>query len=401
MRANRKVLVLNAGSSSLKFALVDPHSGEHDLSGIGDALGSDQPHVQWRYRGQREERKLPLQADHADVLSVLVGDILAEMPALREQIIAVGHRIVHGGEHFARSVRIDAQVLNAIEDCTALAPLHNPAGLLCIRAAMETFSALPQVAVFDTGFHHDLPERAFLYALPYSLYREHRIRRYGMHGISCRYICERVAQLLERPRDKLNIICAHLGNGASVTAIQGGRSVDTSMGMTPLEGLVMGTRCGDLDAGVQIHLAESLGYSAAEISRLLNRESGLLGISELSNDRRELERAAADGHRGAQLALEIFCYRLAKYIAAYTVSLQRVDALVFTGGIGEHSALVREMVLGWLACLGYAADAQRNRAAGEDSGGAITGPDSKLALVVPTDEESIIARDTAALVGRG
>ncbi|WP_346836416.1 acetate kinase [Microbulbifer sp. SAOS-129_SWC] len=398
MQAARGVLVLNAGSSSLKFAVVDPDTGAQRLSGIGESLGDSDPRVSWRCDDETGHLALDPGAAHAAVLDYLVGELLPAQPALRAQLIAVGHRIVHGGEHFAQSVLIDGDVIATIEDCAALAPLHNPPGLLGIRAARRAFAQLDQVAVFDTAFHQSLPPHAYLYALPYRLYREHRIRRYGMHGSSYRFVSERAAALLQRPLSALNIIATHLGNGASVAAIKSGTSADTSMGLTPLEGLVMGTRCGDLDAGVLIHLAESLGYAVAEIRALLNRDSGLLGISGLSNDCRELERAAGNGHRGARLALEIFCYRLAKYIAAYTVPLQRVDALVFTGGIGENSTWVRAQTLEWLRGLGYRLDSARNRQMRAGAEGAITAAGSPLALVIPTNEEWVIARDAARLV---
>lgn len=391
------VLVFNCGSSSLKFALLDPDSGEQLLRGIGESLGSEEPRLEWEYRGRSHGRDLDSGSGHEALVELLVGELLEDMPEFRAGLLAVGHRVVHGGEHFAHSVLIDREVIAAIEACAALAPLHNPAALQGIRAAVSAFPALPQVAVFDTAFHRTLPECAYLYALPYALYREQRIRRYGMHGISHRYVSERAAALLGITLGETNIVSAHLGNGASVTAVKSGRSVDTSMGLTPLEGLVMGTRCGDVDAGILIHLAQSLGFDMEQIDRLLNRDSGLLGISGLSNDCRELERAAAGGHRGAQLALEIFCYRLAKYIAAYTVPLQRMDALVFTGGIGEHSSLVRGRVLRQLQHLGFVLDRDRNERICDGAEGRISAGGGAVALVIPTNEEWIIARDAAEL----
>ena len=398
MKTGSRVLVLNAGSSSLKFAILEAEDGAALLSGIGDALGGPVPTVEWRIEGETLLRELPPGSAHSAVLDFLVNNLLPNHPQLRAELIAVGHRVVHGGERFSSAVVVDGAVIDAIEDCAALAPLHNPAGLLGIRAARDAFPDLPQVTVFDTAFHQTLPEHAYLYALPYALYREHRLRRYGMHGISHRFVSERAAQLLRRPLSETNVISAHLGNGASVAAIKGGRSVDTSMGLTPLEGLVMGTRCGDVDPGLLLHLMEPLGYSIDDVGRVMNRESGLLGISELSNDCREIEQAAADGHRGAQLALEIFCYRLAKYIASYWVPLQRVDTLVFTGGIGENSSKVREGVLHWLAHLSYTVDPKRNQATRGGKEGAITTSDSAPTLVIPTNEEWVIARDAAELV---
>lgn len=398
MNSSGLVLILNSGSSSLKFAVLDPESGYESLSGIGDALGGPQPSLEWKYGGRKQARQLESGADHSAAIDALVALLREEVPELEECLIAIGHRVVHGGEHFSRSVLIDRKVIDAIKDCASLAPLHNPPGLLGIRAALEAFPQLPQVAVFDTAFHQTLPEHAYLYALPYSLYREHRLRRYGMHGSSHRFVCERAAQLLGTPLEETNIISAHLGNGASVSAIKGGASIDTSMGLTPLEGLVMGTRSGDVDAGLLMHLGESLGYSLERINQLLNRESGLLGISGLSNDCRELERAAANRHRGAQLALEIFCYRLAKYIAAYTVPLRRINAVVFTGGIGENSSWIRERVLHWLGALGYRADTALNARMCRGAEGSITPANNPLALVIPTNEEWVIARDAADIV---
>ena len=398
MQAARGVLVLNAGSSSLKFAVVDPQTGAQRLSGIGESLGSVEPLVSWRYQDTQGDRALEPGATHAAVLDFLVGELITKVVMQEMDLFAVGHRIVHGGEYFSRSALVDPSVLEAIEACSALAPLHNPAGLLGIRAATEAFPQLPQVAVFDTAFHQTLPDYAYLYALPHRLYSEHRIRRYGMHGTSYRFVCERAAKLMGRPLTEVNIIVAHLGNGASVAAVKGGISVDTSMGMTPMEGLVMGTRCGDVDAGILIHLAEALRYSPREIEHLLNRESGLLGISERSNDCRELVEAALDGHRGAELALALFCYRLAKYIAAYSVPLQRVDAVVFTGGIGENSVYVRAKVLEWLGGHGYQLDEDKNRRIHAGAEGPITRSETLLALVVPTNEEWIIARDALQLV---
>lgn len=398
MGATSQVLIFNTGSSSLKFAVVDPSTGLDIVSGIGESLGSDEPALEWECRGVEQARKLASGSGHREVIELLVSDVLAELPDLRQRLVAVGHRVVHGGEHFANSVIIDQEVITTIDQCSALAPLHNPAALAGIRAAQAAFPELPQVAVFDTAFHQTLPEHAFLYALPFSLYRDHRIRRYGMHGTSHRFVSERAAMLLGKPLEETNTITAHLGNGASITAVKGGASVDTSMGMTPLEGLVMGTRCGDIDPGLLLHLVETLGVTAAELNRLLNRESGLLGISGLSNDCRELEQAVVDGHRGALLALEIFSYRLAKYIAAYRVPLRRVHALVFTGGIGENSSWIRARTMHWLGALSYELDSERNDKMRFGAEGAISREGTPTVLVIPTNEEWVIARDAAALV---
>ncbi|WP_319005075.1 acetate kinase [Microbulbifer elongatus] len=393
-----QVLVLNCGSSSLKFAVMNPHNGDIAISGIGESLGQDEPVVSWKSHGERHSQTLPENIGHTEVIRFLVEKILSGHPELREQLIAIGHRVVHGGEKFSHSVLIDDAVINAIQECVALAPLHNPAHLAGIDAARSAFPNLPQVAVFDTAFHQSMPRHAYIYALPFALYRDHGIRRYGMHGTSHRFVTERAATLLNLSVDEVNIISAHLGNGASITAVHNGRSVDTSMGLTPLEGLVMGTRSGDVDPGLLMHLGNRMDYALHEINDLLNKKSGLLGISELSNDCRTLEQAASDGHDGAQLALDIFCYRLAKYIGSYHAVLPQVDALVFTGGIGENSSLIRQKVMTQLAGIGYTVDAQKNDRARFGEEGPISTDQSAVTLVIPTNEEWVIARDAAELV---
>ena len=393
-----QVLVLNCGSSSLKFAVMNPHNGDVAMSGIGESLGQEEPVVSWKIHGERRSQTLPEGIGHTEVIRFLVESILSGQPELRDHLIAVGHRVVHGGEKFSHSVLIDDAVIHAIQECVALAPLHNPAHLAGIDAARLAFPKLPQVAVFDTAFHQSIPRHAYIYALPFALYRDHGIRRYGMHGTSHRFVTERAATLLNLSVDEVNIISAHLGNGASVTAVHNGRSVDTSMGLTPLEGLVMGTRSGDVDPGLLMHLGNRMDYSLQEINDLLNKKSGLLGISELSNDCRTLEQAASDGHDGARLALDIFCYRLAKYIGSYHAVLPQVDALVFTGGIGENSSLIRQKVMKQLTGIGYTVDEQKNERARFGEEGPISTDQSAVTLVIPTNEEWVIARDATALV---
>nr|WP_010130356.1 acetate kinase [Microbulbifer agarilyticus] len=399
-----QVLVLNCGSSSLKFALINSRNGDASLSGLGDALGQSAPSVSWKIAGEKHNATLSEGAKHTEVIEFVVTNILSGQGSLLKQIAAIGHRVVHGGEKFSHSVRINDQVISAIQDCVALAPLHNPAHLQGIEAATKAFPGVPQVAVFDTAFHQTMPRHAYIYALPYTLYEEHGIRRYGMHGTSHRFVSERAALLLGKPTDDVNIISAHLGNGASIAAIQAGKSVDTSMGLTPLEGLVMGTRCGDIDPGILLHLGVRLDYCMKEINDLLNKKSGLLGISQLSNDCRALEQAATEGHQGAQLALEIFCYRLAKYIASYHGVLSQVDALVFTGGIGENSAFIRENVLNRLSGLGYQVCESSNLGMRFGAEGAIESSSSQAptpkVLVIPTNEEWVIARDAAEIIGK-
>jgi acetate kinase len=288
-------------------------------------------------------------------------------------------------------------VIAEIEACAKLAPLHNPANLLGIRTAIECFPSLKQVVVFDTAFHQTMPEHAYLYAVPMALYREHGVRRYGFHGTSHRYVSAEAAKVLGLPLEHSAIVVAHLGNGASAAAVLNGKSVDTTMGLTPLEGLVMGTRSGDIDPGALAYIGAELGLDLEGVTDLLNKQSGLLGLSELSNDCREIEDAAAEGHKGALLALDVFCYRLAKQIAALTVSLGRLDALVFTGGIGEISSIIRAKVIARLGFLGLTLDAAANNAAVRGKAGKISGQHGPAALVVNTNEELIIALDTAAL----
>ncbi|MEJ7619103.1 MAG: acetate kinase [Pyrinomonadaceae bacterium] len=314
---------------------------------------------------------------------------------------AVGHRVVHGGERFTHSVLIDDDVLGGIEDCIDLAPLHNPANIKGIAAAREVFGGgVPQVAVFDTAFHQTLPEHAYLYALPYQLYRRHRIRKYGFHGTSHRYVAYRYRQLRKIPRDETNIITMHLGNGCSAAAIVRGDSVDTSMGMTPLEGLVMGTRSGDIDSAIVDFIAAKDGLSAREVETLLNKQSGLLGISGLTNDMRELlDEAHEHNDRRALLAIELFCYRARKYIGAYLAAAGGADALIFTGGIGENSAEIREHICRGLEWMGVQLDADRNAQHTGGREGEITSDAARLKVfVIPTDEELLIARDTVRAV---
>jgi len=398
--SNKLVLVLNCGSSSLKFAIIDAQTGDDQISGLAECFGLEDSRIKWKINGEKHEAALGAFTAHREAVEFIVNKILAGQPELAAQIQAVGHRIVHGGEKFTRSVIIDEHVIKGIEECSSLAPLHNPAHLIGIRAAIASFPKLPQVAVFDTAFHQSMPERAYVYALPYKLYREHGIRRYGMHGTSHLFVSREAAKMLNKPLAETNVICAHLGNGASVTAVKGGKSVDTSMGLTPLEGLVMGTRCGDIDPSIIYHLVHQLGYTLEEVNNLMNKQSGLLGISELTNDCRGIEEGYADGHKGATLALEIFCYRLAKYIASYTVPLGRLDAVVFTGGIGENSELIREKVLNMLEIFNFHVDSERNKAARFGKKGIITQDNSTVAMVIPTNEEWVIAEDAIQLISK-
>ncbi len=382
------ILVINCGSSSLKFAAIEPRAGSVRCQGIAERLNTAEARL--AIQGAPDER-LDQRAGPAEVLERI-------RPLLRDlAITAVGHRVVHGGERFSDSVPVTEQTLAEIEACIPLAPLHNPANVAGLRSALTHFAELPHVAVFDTAFHQTLPAKAYVYAIPYELYERHRVRRYGFHGSSHRYVASEAARLLGKPLGELQLVTAHLGNGCSTAAIRGGRSVDTSMGFTPLEGLVMGTRSGDVDPNLHEFLAEQTGQNLTQVTRMFNRDSGLLGLSGLSNDMRTLLAAASENPR-ARLAVEVFCYRLAKSILALCAGLDRLDALIFTGGIGEHAAPIRERTLAELAFLGARLDPELNRAHGAESAGRITHQSSRvLSLVVPTNEELVIAREAARL----
>ncbi|EJL9324942.1 acetate kinase [Vibrio cholerae] len=394
---SKLVLVLNCGSSSLKFAVVDAQSGEQHLSGLAECLHLPEARIKWKLDG-KHEAQLGEGAAHDEALSFIVETILASKPELAAQLKAIGHRVVHGGEQFTQSALIDDAVLKGIEDCAALAPLHNPAHIIGIKAAQKAFPELKNVAVFDTAFHQTMPEEAYLYALPYNLYKEHGIRRYGMHGTSHLFIAREAAERLGKPANELNIINCHLGNGASVCAIKNGQSVDTSMGLTPLEGLVMGTRCGDIDPAIIFHLHDTLGYSVEKINTMLTKESGLLGLTEVTSDCRFVEDNYGQKEEATR-AMDVFCHRLAKYVAGYTASLDgRLDAITFTGGIGENSAPIREMVMNRLAIFGITVDSAANLKARFGGEGVITTADSRIpAMVIATNEELVIAEDTARL----
>ena len=361
-----RILVLNCGSSSVKFAVIDTVSGVASVVGSVEEIG-----VSARLKAEKDGEIFKRSVDapnHGRALAV-IQDILKETGE-EQGIAAVGHRVVHGGEKFSKSVLIDNEVLKAIEECSVLAPLHNPPNLQGIAAAQKNFPELAQVAVFDTAFHRTLPDYAYLYGLPYTFYDEYKIRRYGFHGSSHRFVAKKTAELLERSPEELCLIIAHLGNGCSAAAVKFGESVDTTLGLTPLEGMVMGTRCGSIDPGIILHLNKSLGYDFDALNRLLNKSSGLLGLSGISSDMRVLLGKADAGEERAKIAIEVFCYRAAKEIASLMPALPRVDALVFTGGIGENSEPVRNRILSHLEIF-------------------------KLnVLIVPTNEELLIAMDS-------
>ena len=382
------VLVINCGSSSVKFALIDRVSSEPLITGLVECLNSADAELSWKCAGQTLSKALP----GADLVAGL-SEVIAILPTGAE-VMAVGHRVVHGAEAFAASVLIEDSVLNVLEQCSALAPLHNPANIAGIRAAQAVFPDKPQVAVFDTAFHQTLPKHAYLYAVPYNWYEELGVRRYGFHGTSHRYVAGETARLLGQDLSELSIVIAHLGNGCSSCAVEAGQSVDTTMGLSPLEGLVMGTRSGDIDPALPEFIASKLGWSLDRIMTALNKESGLLGISGQSNDMRTLVNAMDAGDERAALAIEVFAYRLAKSILSLMAALTKLDAIVFTGGIGENSHKVRSKTLSHLRVLGVQLDAELNIQNGDAVTGRITREGTLPCLVVATNEELMIARET-------
>ena len=395
-----KVLVINCGSSSLKYQLIDSRSEEVLAAGLCERIGIDGRMTHTPSSGNTVVKNDPL-PDHGaaiqSVLSALTDKAHGVISSLGE-IGAVGHRLVHGGEKFAASVIINDEVIAEVEACNDLAPLHNPANLIGVRACRQIMPDVPMVGVFDTAFHQTMPPKAYLYGIPHQYYQEHKVRRYGFHGTSHNYVSQRVHHLAELDPDNSRVIVCHLGNGASVTAVKNGKSVDTSMGLTPLEGLLMGTRSGDLDPGVIEYIAKKEHMTLEEVLKVLNKESGVLGLSGVSSDFRDLAEAMEQGNEQAAVAVEAFCYRVAKHIGAYTAALNGVDAIVFTAGIGENAAHIRSMVCDYLGFLGITIDEEKNAVRGKET--EISTPDSKVSVfVIPTNEELAIARETAALLG--
>ncbi|MEQ9879864.1 acetate kinase [Pectobacterium aroidearum] len=397
--SSKLVLVLNCGSSSLKFAIIDAINGEEYLSGLAECFHLPEARIKWKMDGGKQDAELGAGAAHSEALNFIVNTILSQKPELSAQLVAIGHRIVHGGEKFTQSAIITDDVLQGIKDSVPFAPLHNPAHLIGIEEALKSFPHLADknVAVFDTAFHQTMPEESYLYALPYKLYKENHIRRYGFHGTSHYFVSREAAKVLNKPVEELNVITCHLGNGGSVTAIRNGECVDTSMGLTPLEGLVMGTRCGDIDPAVIFHLHDALGMDVDSINKLLTKESGLQGLTEVTSDCRYVEdnyETKADAKR----AMDVYCHRLAKYIGSYSALMEgRLDAVIFTGGIGENAAMVRELSLKKLGLLGFDVDHERNLAARFGKGGNIAKDGTRPALVIPTNEELVIAEDAYRL----
>lgn len=396
--SNSFVLVINSGSSSLKFAVIDSVSGEAVLSGLGECFGLSDARMSWKFNGEKKEISIEGDDSHHKIaIGKLVG--LTEELGLAQDIVAVGHRIVHGGEKFTKTVRITEEVTQEIEKLADLAPLHNPAGAIGIRAAVEAFPSLPQFAVFDTAFHQTMPQRAFTGAIAKELYTDFGIRRYGFHGTSHYFVSREAAKMINKPIEESSFISVHLGNGASVCAINNGESVDTSMGFTPLSGLMMGTRCGDLDPGIIEYLLKK-GWSQEKVFNSLNKASGFLGVSGLTSDARGILEAIEEGHEGAALAFQVFTYRVSKYIASYLAALDSFDGIIFTGGIGENSMPIRREILKNLKLLGFVEDVKGNEDARFGNAGVIATSEllGAKALVIPTNEEWVIAQQSVELL---
>ncbi len=394
------ILVINCGSSSLKYQLLNMNDESVLASGLVERIGIEGAQLKHEIPGRdKEVIKTPMN-DHKDALGhVLEAITHAEYGAIKDlkEINAIGHRVVHAGEKYAASVVIDEDVIKALEECIELAPLHNPPNLMGIEAMQELLVGVPNVAVFDTAFHQTMPASSYIYALPYELYEKYGVRRYGFHGTSHKYVSQRAAEMLGKDIKDLKLVTCHLGNGASLAAIEGGKVVTTSMGFTPLEGLVMGTRCGDIDPAIVTYVMNKEGLSPKEMDNLLNKKSGVLGVSGVSSDFRDIENAAAEGNERAQLALDAFDQRVTQYIASYAATMGGVDAVIFTAGLGENSIDNREAICKNLGFMGVELDAEKNNVRGKDT--VVSTDSSKVkVMVVPTNEELMIARDTLELV---
>lgn len=396
-----KILVINAGSSSLKYQLIDIETEGVLAKGLCERIGIEGSKLNHTPKGGDKVVIEKDMKDHTDAIAMVLAALTDDdhgVIASMDEISAVGHRVVHGGELFSKSVVINDEVKAAMKECIPLAPLHNPANLIGIEACEAAMPGVPQVGVFDTAFHQTMPKEAYMYALPYELYTENKIRRYGFHGTSHKYVSERAAQILGKDIKDLKIITCHLGNGSSITAVDGGKSVATSMGLTPLAGTVMGTRCGSIDPAIIKFIADTKGLDLAGVDALLNKQSGVFGVSGVSSDFRDLDAAAKDGNERAQLALDMFVYSVRKYIGSYTVQMGGVDAIVFTAGVGENDAKMREAITNNLEFMGVCIDTEKNAGVHGDEE-IVSTPDSKVkVLVVPTNEELMIARETSALL---
>ncbi|MEI6602668.1 MAG: acetate kinase [Clostridia bacterium] len=396
-----KILVINAGSSSMKYQLINMRDEALLAKGLVDRIGLDGSFIKHSKANGETVIKDHYMKDHTVAIKHVIDMLVSEAHGVIEscdEIIAVGHRVVHGGEKFSDAVIINEEVMDAIKDCIDIAPLHNPPNIVGIEACEAVMPGIPMVAVFDTSFHQTLPQEAYIYALPYEQYEKHRIRKYGFHGTSHKFIAQQAAEMLGKPIESLKIITCHLGNGSSITAVNGGRSVDTSMGFTPLQGLAMGTRSGTIDPAIVTFLMENEKLTVSEVNAMLNKKSGMLGISGVSSDFRDLDDAIEEGNQRAQLAINVFCYQIKKTIGEYAAAMNGVDVVVFAGGVGENNVVVRNGALKNLEFLGIEIDDEANDKA-RGVAGIITKPNSKtMVMVVPTNEELAIARETKKLV---
>ncbi|SHJ66141.1 acetate/propionate family kinase [Tepidibacter formicigenes] len=394
------ILVINCGSSSLKYQLINMENESVLAKGLAERIGIEGSVVKHQTTGKDKVTIEESMKDHKDALKIVLDSIAhPEYGAVKDmnEISAVGHRVVHGGEKFTTSVVITDEVKKGIEDCVELAPLHNPANLIGINACQEILPNVPMVAVFDTAFHQTMPKSSFLYGLPYELYEKYGVRRYGFHGTSHKYVSQRAAQMLGKNIEDLKIVTCHLGNGASIAAVENGKCVDTSMGFTPLEGLIMGTRCGDMDPAIVPFIMEKEGLDAVGLNNLMNKKSGVLGMTGISSDFRDIEDAANNGDEKAITALDAYCKRVKKYIGSYMAEMGGLDVVLFTAGIGENSTLIREQVCKGLEGIGIKIDIEKNNVRGEER--VISTENSKVkVLIVPTNEELMIARETTELV---
>lgn len=395
-----KILVINCGSSSLKYQLIDMENENSLSTGLVERIGIEGSKLTQKVEGREKYVLTVPMKNHKDAIAHVIDTLLDEVQGViksSDEIGAVGHRVVHGGEKYSTSVIIDDEVMKDLEEFSVLAPLHNPPNIIGINACKELMPDTTMVAVFDTAFHQTMPEKAFLYGLPYELYKENHIRKYGFHGTSHKYVSQRAAEMLDKDLKDLKLITCHLGNGASVSAVRGGVSVDTSMGFTPLEGLLMGTRCGDIDPAIIPYLMDVKGYSYDEVNNIMNKKSGVLGLSGVSSDFRDIEDAAAEGNERAKLALDVFHYRVKKYIGYFMAAMNGVDAVIFTAGLGENAVETREEIISDMEWFGIKLDREKNKVRGKER--IVSTDDSKVkVIVIPTNEELMIARDTLSLV---
>lgn len=393
------ILVINAGSSSLKFQLLDMKEKKILVKGICDRIGIKNSCFEYQIPGNDKVTIGTEMPKHKDAIAVVLKTLL-EVGVIKSlsEIAGVGHRVLHGGEKFHDPVLIDERVMDAIRECIPLGPLHNPANIMGIEGCAAEMPGIPMVAVFDTGFHQTMPKEAYMYAIPYEAYKKYSIRKYGFHGTSHKYVTQRAAELLGRPIEELKLISCHLGNGASICAVKFGKCIDTTMGLTPLDGLVMGTRCGTMDPAVVTFLAEKEGMKPSELDTYMNKKSGLLGVSGVSSDMRDLWKAVGEGNERARLAIDMFCYRVKTYVGSYFAAMNGADAIIFTGGIGENDGRIREMCLSELDSMGIAVDPGKTSVRGKEED--ISASNAKVKTwIIPTNEELAIAQETQRLIG--